>query len=334
VLDAVGASILVSTYQSGRVIVVRTDGEALNTHFRFFQVPMGMATRTNELAIGGKAQVHRFQNQPALTARLEPPGKHDACFVSRSMHSTGDIRIHDMAYAGSELWAVNTRFSCLCTFDEEHSFVPRWRPPFVSALAADDRCHLNGMAVVDGEPTYVTALGTTDTEGGWRENKASGGVLMHVPSGDIVVDGLCMPHSPRWYGDRLWMLESGKGALGYVDLERRRYEEVIRLPGFTRGLSFVGPYAFVGLSQVREAVFEGIPLRAEGVERSCGVWAVDLRSGRTAAFLRFEGIVQELFEVLALPGSRFPEIVEPGAELLESAFVLPDEAMAEVAQPG
>ena len=179
----------------------------------------------------------------------------------------------------------------------------------------------------------MTALGTTDTEGGWRENKASGGVLMHVPSGEIVVEGLCMPHSPRWHDNRLWMLESGKGALGYVDLERGVFEEVTRLPGFTRGLSFVGPFAFVGLSQVRENVFDGIPLRAEGVERSCGVWAVDLRTGATAAFLRFEGIVQELFEVLPLPGVRYPEIVEPGAELLESAFVLSDEAMADVVSP-
>ncbi len=142
-----------------------------------------------------------------------------------------------------------------------------------------------------------------------------------------------MPHSPRWHDNRLWMLESGKGALGYVDLERGVYEEVIRLPGFTRGLSFVGPFAFVGLSQVRENVFDGIPLRAEGVERSCGVWAVDLRTGATAAFLRFEGIVQELFDVLPLPGVRYPEIVEPGAELLESAFVLSDEAMADVVSP-
>jgi uncharacterized protein (TIGR03032 family) len=332
-LDALDASLLVSTYQSGRVIVVRTDGDVLNTHFRLFQVPMGMAARAGELAIGGKAQVYRLQNQPALTARLEPPGKHDACFVSRSTHSTGDIRIHDMAYAGDELWAVNTRFSCLCTFDDQHSFVPRWRPPFVTGLAPEDRCHLNGMAIVDEAPRYVTALGTTDTEGGWRENKASGGVLMHVPSGEVVVDGLCMPHSPRWYDNRLWMLESGNGALGYVDLERGVYEEVTRLPGFTRGLSFVGPFAFVGLSQVRENVFDGIPLRAEGVERSCGVWAIDLRTGTTAAFLRFEGIVQELFEVLPLPGVRYPEIVEPGAELLESAFVLSDDAMADVVLP-
>ena len=203
----------------------------------------------------------------------------------------------------------------------------------MSALAAEDRCHLNGMAVVDGAPRFVTALGTTDTASGWRENKTTGGVVLDVPSGEVVVDGLCMPHSPRWHDGRLWLLESGNGALGHVDLETGRFEEVIRVPGFTRGLSFVGPYAFVGLSQVRESLFEGIPLKAEGVERSCGVWAIDLRSGTTAAFLRFEGIVQELYEVLALPGIRYPEILEPTDELLDTSFVLPDAALADVVAP-
>jgi uncharacterized protein (TIGR03032 family) len=331
-LGALGASLLVSTYQSGRVIVVRADSAGgLNTHFRFFSVPMGMAARPGELVVGTKAHVQRFQNQPALSARLDPPGVHDACFVPRATHHTGDIRIHDMAFAGDELWAVNTRFSCLSTFADDYSFVPRWRPPFVSALAAEDRCHLNGMAVVDGAPRFVTALGRTDTASGWRDDKTSGGVLLDVPSGEVVVDGLCMPHSPRWYDGRLWLLESGNGALGHVDLHTGRFEEVVRVPGFTRGLSFVGPYAFVGLSQVRESLFEGIPLKAEGVERSCGVWAVDLRTGTTAAFLRFEGIVQELYEVLALPGIRHPEILDPTDELLDTSFVLPDAALAEVA---
>jgi uncharacterized protein (TIGR03032 family) len=330
-LDAVGSSLCVSTYQSGRVILVRADGpEALNTHFRGFQTPMGVATRPGGLAIGTKTQVHVFQNQAALSPRLEPANKHDAVYVPREAHSTGDIRIHDLAWVGDELWAVNTRFSCLSTFDQTYSFVPQWRPPFISALAPEDRCHLNGMAVVDDEIRYVTALGTTDEAGGWREHKVDGGVLMHVPSGEVLTSGLCMPHSPRWHDGRLWLLESGLGAIHEIDPETGAKTEVTRVPGFTRGMSFAGPFAFVGLSQVRESLFEGIPLKADGVERSCGVWAIDLRTGQTAAFLRFEGIVQELYEVAVLAGQRWPEIVEPGAEILDTAYVLPDAALAEV----
>jgi uncharacterized protein (TIGR03032 family) len=330
-MHALGSSLCVSTYQSGRAIVVRADGpRTLNTHFRVFQTPMGVAVRPGELALGTKTEIIRFQNQQALSARLEPPDRHDAVYVPRRTHTTGDIRIHDLGFAGDELWAVNTRFSCLATFDDTSSFVPRWRPPFVHALAAEDRCHLNGMAVVDDEIRFVTALGTSDEAGGWREHKVDGGVLVHVPSGDVVLTGLCMPHSPRWHDGRLWVLESGLGAICVVDPERGTREEVTRVPGFTRGLAFAGPYAFVGLSQVRESLFEGIPLKADGVERSCGVWVVDLRSGQTVAFLRFEGIVQEVYEVALLAGQRWPEIVELGAEIIETAYVLPDAALAEV----
>src|SRR5262249_37549456 len=153
---------------------------------------------------------------------VAPAGRHDACFVPRSAHVTGDIGVHELAWAAphpqplspdgrgeKELWMVNTRFSCLCTLHPDCSFVPRWRPPFVTALAAEDRCHLNGLAIVAGRPTYVTALGETDTANGWRADKPRGGCLVEVTSGEVISRGLSMPHSPRWHDDRLWLLESG-----------------------------------------------------------------------------------------------------------------------------
>lgn len=322
-----GLSLLVSTYQSGRVIAVRADGDQLNTHFRSFESPMGMAIGPNFLALGTARHVWKFRNVPAVARKIDPPGKHDACYLPSAAHVTGDIRIHELAFAGAELWLVNTRFSCLCTLEDSYSFVPRWWPRFVSRLAAEDRCHMNGLVVIDERVRYVTALGETDTAAGWRDNKASGGVLIDVASGDTVLRGLCMPHSPRWHDGRLWLLESGKGALARVDLARGRVETVAQLPGFTRGLAFAGPYAFVGLSQVRESVFSGIPLTERLSERVCGVWVIDLRNARTAGFLRFEGSVQEIFDVLALPGIRFPEISEANGELIAGAYVLPDAAL-------
>jgi uncharacterized protein (TIGR03032 family) len=330
-LRELGVSLLVSTYQSGRVIAVRADGDRLNTHFRAFASPMGIAVGRRGLAIGTQRHVWEYRNQPAVSRRLDPPGRHDAVFLPRTSHVTGDIRIHEMAFAGDELWLVNTRFSCLSVLDREHSFVPRWRPPFVTALAPEDRCHLNGLAVVDGRVRWVTALGATDTPQGWREDKAHGGVLMDVASGEIVARGLSMPHSPRWYGGRLWLLESGKGTLAAVDPATGRMETVAELPGFTRGLAFAGPFAFVGLSQVRESnIFGGLPLTGRVQEKLCGVWAVDLRSGKTAGFLRFEGLVQEIFDVQLL-GARWPEIAEPDSDLVAGSFALPEEALAEVA---
>ena len=333
-LQQLGVSLVVSTYQAGKLIVARADGTVTNTHFRVFEKPMGIAADRHRLALGTAAQIWELHNIPATAARLEPPNKHDACFIPRDIRITGDIDIHEMAWdADGELWFVNTRFSCLCTLDPErrYSFVPRWRPPFISAYDLSDRCHLNGLGLRDGRPRYVTALGNTDTAAGWRANKANGGILMEIPTNETLLQGLSMPHSPRWYADRLWVLESGRGTLAYLDPSQNQLVAVAHLPGFTRGLDFCGPFAFVGLSQVREtAVFSGIPLTKTLTERICGVWVVNWQTGAIVAFLRFEEAVQEIFAVSVLPGIRFPEIVDTDRHLMGTSYVLPDEALAQV----
>ena len=333
ILDQLGSALLVTTYQAGKLVVVRSDGGVINTHFRAFNKPMGMAVGHGRLAIGAAVDVWEFRNVPAVTAKLDPPGKHDACYLPRSAHVTGDVQIHEMAYVGDQVLFVNTRFSCLATHDPDHSFAPTWRPKFISALTPDDRCHLNGLCVVDGRPRWVTALGETDTSGGWRENKKSGGILIDVDTNEIVVRGLSMPHSPRWHGGRLWLLESGTGSLGHVDLATGKYEPIVHLDGFTRGLEMVGNLAFIGLSQVREtAIFSGIQIteRLQETERTCGVWVVDIQRGQVVAFLKFEEAVQEIFAVSLLPGMRFPDLINDNAELVGSSFVLPDAALRDV----
>jgi uncharacterized protein (TIGR03032 family) len=325
---------LVTTYQAGKLVLVRDEGDHLNTHFRGFQAPMGMALAGDRLAVGTKIQVWEFVDVPAVTAKLEPPERHDACFLPRSSHVTGNIQIHEMAWgAGNELWVVNTRFSCLCTLDGSASFAPRWRPPFVSSLEPTDRCHLNGLGMVDGRPRYVTALGETDEPAGWRANTARVGIVMDVDSGEVITRGLSMPHSPRWYAGRLWVCESGAGTFGYIDPNSGKYVPIAEVPGFTRGVDFAGNLAFVGLSQVCEsAVFSGIAIteRLTEDERICGVCVIDLRSGQVIALLRFETAVQEVFAVTVLPGRRYPELINNDEKLLENSFVVPDAALADV----
>jgi uncharacterized protein (TIGR03032 family) len=329
-LDDVGMTIAVTTYQTGRVVLIRADGGVANTHVRAFRRPMGLAVAGDRLVLATEREIVDLRDQPAAAAALESAGKVDAVYIPRTVHVTGDIAAHEVAIGtGGEVWVVNTRFSCLCTIAPDASFHPRWRPPFVSALAADDRCHLNGLAMVDGEPRYVTALGATDVEHGWRAGKADGGVIVDVASGEVVASGLCMPHSPRVVGDRLYVLESGKGELAVVDRDSGAIETIARVPGFARGLAFLGPYAIVGLSEVRETLFDGVPI-TDVDERSAGVWIIDTRSGATVAWLRFSGVVRELFDVQVVR-RRFPEIAEIGADLGTNEFVLPAGAMANVA---
>jgi len=334
-LDSLGASVLVSTYQAGQLIILRSRGGALNTHFCALEKPMGLALHKGRLAVGTGYQLWDYANLPAVGAKLDGEAHHDACYLPRSVHITGNIDIHELAFTDDgELWFVNTLMSCLSTLDPQHSFVPRWRPPFITAYDLTDRCHLNGLALKDGQPAFVTALGATDSAAGWRVNKASGGLLMRVPDGQLIASGLSMPHSPRWYAGKLWYLESGAGHLSSVNLNSGRRTVAAELPGFTRGLDFVSHYAFVGLSQVREtAVFSGLPLTAKPGERHCGVWVVDISTGETVACVVFTGSVREVFAVQVLP-HRFPVLLDIDDPLLRNSYSLPDTALAEVAQPG
>lgn len=323
IIDKMHGSVAVTTYQSGRLILLRADGQGINTHFKSFPSPMGVAAQGDRLAIATSRGLWEYHNQRGIAQSLPPAGRHDACYVPRTQYLTGDIRVHEIAYTNQGLWIANTRFSCLSGLDGVHSFVPRWQPKFISKLEATDRCHLNGLAVVEGKLRYVSCLAQTDSPGGWREHKADGGVLIEVDSHELVATGLSMPHSPRWYQDRLWVLESGLGTLSQVDLATGRAHPFAALPGFVRGLAFVGPYALIGLSQIREGVFGGLPVMDRIKERVSGIWAVDLRTATIAGFLRFEGQVQEIFDVAVLPGLRFPELFEPDDERLLSSFVVP-----------
>lgn len=328
-LEQAGCSVLVTTYKSGHVILGRADGDRLNTEFTQVNRPMGVAAAGSRLAIGSAEAILAFTVQPGLAPRVPAARPVDAPYSPRSIIVTGDIQIHDMAYAGDgSLYFVNTRFSCLCRQDIDYSFVPVWRPTWLPGLADGDLCHLNGLAMVDGAPRYVTALAQTDTPGGWRELKGTSGVIIDITDDRIVAEGLSMPHSPRWHDGALWVLESGKGTLSRVDVSTGSVTPVAELPGFTRGLSFIGRYALVGLSQVRESVFSSLPITARASERNCGVWLVDIVTGEIVGFLKFDGVVQEIFEVTVLP-HRWPVIVRDEG-IAKDSFVLPDEALGQI----
>jgi uncharacterized protein (TIGR03032 family) len=325
-LQQVGASLLVTTYQANKLLAARANGEGLSTLVRTFDRPMGLAVGGNRIALGCRDQVWEFRNAPDIAPQIEPRGAHDACYLPRSSRVTGDIFVHELAFAGEELWIVNTRFSCLCTLDPAYSFVPRWRPPFVTSFSADDCCHLNGLAMVESQPKYVTALGETDSPRGWRANKAHGGCLIEVNSGEVIIRGLSMPHSPRWHNGRLWLLESGAGRLLTINPAAGASEAVAELPGFARGLAIHKQYVFVGLSKIRAtSTMDGVPIAERRNELKCGVAIVDLVSGCVCAMLEFQTAVEEIFDVQLLAGVRFPELMGFQQATIQHTFVAPSE---------
>ena len=328
------ASLVVSTYQAGKLILLRAGEQGLNTHFVSLPKPMGVAFNGGRLSVGSGPRVIDYFNMSNVGPKVEPVNSHDGAFLARQTHVTGDIDIHEMGFADDgELWIVNTKMSCLCTLDVQHSVVPRWRPPFISGYDLTDRCHLNGLGMRDGKPKYVSALGTSDKPAGWRENKAFGGMIMDIDSNEMIVDGLSMPHSPRWYQNKLWVLESGAGQLITIDPATGDKTVVAQVPGFCRGIDFIERYAIIGLSEVREtAVFAGLPLTEREQDRKCGVWIVDIISGETVGFLVFSGGVQEIFSVQLLPFG-YPALLDMDDPLLASSYSIPDDAIKDFTPP-
>lgn len=303
-------SLGLSTYEAGKIVLVgrRSDGR-LAANERNFSRAMGLWGDGQTIWAATQYQIWRFAN---VLGEGELSEDADRLYIPRSGHTTGDVDAHDLVFAEGRLQFVSTLFCCLATLSERHSLLPLWQPPFLTRLAPEDRCHLNGVALRDGRPRYFTAVSRSDVAEGWREFRRDGGVVIDRDSDEIITSGLSMPHSPRWYRERLWLLDSGNGRFGHLDADGR-FIEVAFCPGYARGLAFHGDFAVVGLSRPREASFAGLALEDELQRRSArartGVVVIDLRKGALLHSLYLDERVSELYDVITLPGVRRPKLL-------------------------
>lgn len=306
-------SLAFTTYQAGKLFLlgVQPDGK-LSVFERTFNRCMGLWGDGQTLWMSTLYQMWRFEN---VLPRGQISDGYDKIYVPQIGYTTGDLDIHDIGIDknGKPIF-VATLFGCLATLDEAHSFRPLWRPPFISTLAAEDRCHLNGLAMLDGEPKYVSAVSKTNIVDGWREHRMGGGVIIDVAQNAIVADGLSMPHSPRLYRDRLYILQSGTGEFGFIDPASGKFEAICFCPGYLRGLTLIGDFAVIGLSKSRgNKTFTGLALddalKQHDVEARCGLMVVDLKTGSIVHWLRIEGVVEELYDVVSLPQTARPSAI-------------------------
>ena len=307
-------SIAFTTYQGGKVFFLGT-GEtgALEAFGASFSRCTGLALTIdrNSLFMATEIQLFRFDNILAAGAKH---GRHDAIFAPHQSWITGDLDVHDVGVGADGLPIfASSLFNCIGTVESGYSFKEVWKPDFISQIVPEDRCHLNGIAFENGKPRYVTSLSRTDVVEGWRDHRQDGGVVIDVESGDVVCEGLSMPHSPRLVDGRLWVLNSGKGELGWIDVSEGKFHPVAFCPGFARGLAFLGNYAIVGLSKARDESLNGLPLdkllSERGVSARCGFLVVDVIAGHVAETARIDGEISELFDVAVLPGYRCPSII-------------------------
>lgn len=299
-------SLALSSYQSGKFYLIgRNPKGGLLVDERIFQHAMGIAVDDKRIFLATQASLVEMVS--TLTGSERANEIYDACFVPRRLHVTGALDAHDIGLdKDGEPIFVSTRYNCLARPSRTHNFKPIWKPGFISKIVAEDRCHLNGLAMEDGEVAYVTAVSKSDTIDGWRDRRADGGVIIDVKAGKVLTTGLSMPHSPRLHNGKLYVLNSGEGALLQIDRETGEKTEVAFCPGFVRGLSFVGQYAVVGLSRPRYKRFEGLALDQKLADADSepwtGVQVIDLTTGSVAEWFRIDGAVMEIYDTGVVPG--------------------------------
>ncbi len=329
-------SLAFTTYQTNRLFCLGTTNEKqITLHERLFDKPMGLFAQNDRLYMSTRYQIWQFDN-------LLSPGELrqgcDRIYTPKLAHTTGDLNVHDVVLDQSgELLFVNTDFSCLAKLSPDYHFVPLWKPPFISKLVAEDRCHLNGLAMREGQPAYMTACGSADKAASWRNQRVNGGLVMDIQANEVVATGLSMPHSPRWYRGKLWVLNSGTGELGHIDLNRGTFVPLTFCPGFVRGMAFCGNVAIIGLSKLRSKSFTGLVLEerltAEGNHPHCGLMVIDLESGKVLHWLHLEGVVEELFDVVVLPNVRQPQSIGFQSDEIERLVTFPESEGIMITKP-
>lgn len=329
-LASLNVSLAFTSYQSGYLYMlgIAPSGGA-QLHQSEMPKPMGLASsNTGQLVLATGSQIIGFEN-------ILDPGQrinqiYDACFMPRIQHVTGHLDAHDVGVRpDGAIVFVNTKYNCLATLSRRHSFTPVWKPHFISDIVDEDRCHLNGLAMRDGEPAYVTAVSRSNTIDGWRDRRTDGGVVIDVEHNVVVCEGLSMPHSPRWHNGRLYVLNAGTGEFGWVDFDAGEakksaqqpamgvFRPIAFCPGFLRGLALAGEYAFVGLSRPRYQRFEGLDLDRRLAEADseawCGIQVINIQTGQCTDWFRIDGQIGELYDVALIPGFACPMAVSPNS---------------------
>ena len=311
-------SLAFTSYQTGRLYLIGhgPDG-ALTLHEAGYSQAMGVAGDGERIYLGTLTQIVRLEN--VLQVGQIANEKHDKVYVPRNMQTTGDIDIHEIGIRSNGVMVfINTKYGCLCEPSLVHSFKPIWKPKFISKIAPEDRCHLNGLAMVDGRPKYVSAVCKSDVIDGWRDRRHDGGVVIDIETDEVMIEGLSMPHSPRWYDGKLWVLNSGSGELGWINPDDKSFNSVAFCPGFLRGLAFHNGHAFVTLSKPRHGRFEGLALdgklKDKDADAWCGVQVINLASGNVVQWIRFDGAITELFDICVLPGVKNPLTLGPNSQ--------------------
>uniref|UniRef100_A0A6C0IX38 Conserved hypothetical protein CHP03032 domain-containing protein n=1 Tax=viral metagenome TaxID=1070528 RepID=A0A6C0IX38_9ZZZZ len=315
-------SLLLSAYKSNLVFAFgATDDHKLSCYYSQFFHPLalGLSQREDCLEVwiasnGGLLRcVDAGEKYNEADEHSGGGGNFTATLVPRQAHLIGKQDVHGIyPLSPQSPFFVSTKFSALCQLDITKPDVNVnvvWKPSFITELRGEDRCHFNDVCWVDGLAKYASCICESDAHDGWRDHRQGGGVIIDIMNDKIVARNLSMPHSPRWYKKQLWVLNSGSGHLGTINLENGTFEPKVFIPGFLRGLQFHGRFAIVGSSLDRhERRFQdlelGKNLETKKTTPVCGFFFIDLASFSIAQKVEIKGNIHEIYDILLVPTRR------------------------------
>ena len=334
-LTQLGISLLVSTYQAGKLVILRAEGEHINARFRDFSRPMGLAADRTRLALGTAHGIEQFRNLPAVCRHLEPPGRQDACYLPRATHVTGDIDIHELAWLGDELWFMKSTQLPVCvhltTFTV--SFPAGGRrssPPWLRRIAATSMAWAwlrvrtalcrSAMSLPWPRPTRHKDGGLT------RKTAESSSKCRAARSWPAV--SRCRTRPAGWAsGCGCW--NRARAASASSIWRPAATKPSPNYPGSRAAWIFMAISHLSGCRRCAKVLFSAaFPSPSTpwpNAIAASGSWTSATDS--SIAFLRFEDAVQEVFAVQVLPGVRCPEVIADDAKLLADSFDLPSAAL-------
>ena len=326
-----------TSYRDGGVHLVsgifdqETD-KPLTIRVRTLDRPMGLTASGNRLWVSSRFSLYRW-DQMLGPGQLHPDG-YDGVFLPRSQHFTGAVDIHDLHLSAQGVPTVAaTAMNAVAQLDNHYTLAPIWKPSFIDAYALGDKCHLNGLAMHRGRPSVVSIVGPSHHVEGWREHRLDGGQLIGLGKDQILLEGLSMPHSPRWHQGpqdsdlRLYFLNSGHGQLCRWS-GTGAPEVICSLPGFARGLEFIDNYALITTSKADPGRFANMPMLGRIPDGgTCGIHLINLSTGKLEHSLIIHALRngdQEVFDLTVLSGITRPYMVGVMDEELPNAHVWPN----------
>lgn len=260
------------------------------------QRPMGMGFTDDGLYLGSRYGISWFD-------RIYY-NKEDKWLYRQDLTKyLGFIDCHELVIFNEQPIFANTLFSCLASVALTHDFSIFYQPGFIKNIIPEDHSHLNGIALENGLPRYITCFSPNNRPGfkSWKDKPLTG-CVWDLVSDRPVIDNLALPHSPRIIDGDLFVCDSGRGRV--LRRSGDELEAIANLRSFTRGMIATDDYIIVATSKIRENACNPQIDKSLLTENKCGIHFCDRHNFKLVESYYFED-KKEIFDFQLIPENHY-----------------------------